>query len=382
MSGINEIANVWKNLKEVDLRPLREAALRPVKLAIVGRPGVGRHTLANQIRQDPQRPESKTQTAVLISELNSVDGVNAAELIILVLDATSTDFSLEQALAKKWVDAGKKVLVFINKIDLLGNQPLNSNSLRWEMEQVLHGSALNSVFMQHEFVPLIMELLPERHLALGRQFPLFRVPIANKLITDSCFSNAAYSLSTGVAEVVPIFDIPFNIADMVVLTKAQAFLAYKLGLTLGFSTRWQDYVAEFGSVLGGAFVWRQLARMLIGLIPIWGIVPKVAIAYSGTYIVGHVILQWYLNGRHISTQQVRAIYWQALVIRNNIARNMLSRLRRPRLSRRKAAQLQRSVSKPCSFCRKPNAPDAHYCQYCGQTFQPALPRDIESHTRP
>ncbi len=369
MSGINEIANVWKNLKEVDLRPLREAALSPVKLAIVGRPGVGRHTLADQIRQDPQRPESKTQTAVLISELNSVDWVSAAELIILVLNATSTDFSLEQALAKKWVDAGKKVLVFINKIDLLGNQLLNSNSLRWEMGQVLHGSALNSVFMQHEFVPVILELLPERHLALGRQFPLFRVAIAHKLISDSCFSNAVYSLSTGVAEVVPIFDIPFNIADMVVLTKAQAFLAYKLGLTLGFSTRWQDYLGEFGSVLGGGFVWRQLARMLIGLIPIWGIVPKVAIAYSGTYVVGHVILQWYLNGRHISTQQMRAIYWQALMIRKNIARNMVSRLRRPRLSRRKAAQLQRSTLKPCLFCKKPNAPDAKFCQYCGHTFQ-------------
>jgi uncharacterized protein (DUF697 family) len=200
------------------------------------------------------------------------------------------------------------------------------------------------------------------------------------LITDSCFSNAAYSLSTGVAEVVPIFDIPFNIADMVVLTKAQAFLAYKLGLTLGFSTHWQDYVGEFGSVLGGGFVWRQLARMLISLIPIWGLVPKVAIAYSGTYVVGHVILQWYLNGRHISTQQMRAIYTQALMIRKNIARNMVSRLRRPRLGRRKAAQLQRSISKPCLTCRKLNAPDANYCQYCGQTFQPALPRDIESHT--
>ena len=199
------------------------------------------------------------------------------------------------------------------------------------------------------------------------------------MIRDSCFSNAVYSLSTGVAEVVPIFDIPFNIADMVVLTKAQAFLAYKLGLTLGFSTRWQDYLGEFGSVLGGGFVWRQLARMLIGLIPIWGIVPKVAIAYSGTYVVGHVVLQWYLNGRHISSQQVRAIYWQALMIRKNIARNMVSRLRSPRLSRRKAAQLQRSTLKPCPVCRKPNAPDAKFCQYCGHTFQPALPRDIESH---
>jgi len=53
MSGINEIANVWINPKEVDLRPLREAALSPVKLAILGQPEVGRHTLADQIRQDP-----------------------------------------------------------------------------------------------------------------------------------------------------------------------------------------------------------------------------------------------------------------------------------------------------------------------------------------
>ncbi len=284
-----------------------------MKLAIVGRPGVGRHTLADQMRHDPQRPESKTQTAVLISDLNSVDWVTAAELIILVLDATSNDFSQEQALAKKWVDAGKKVLVFVNKIDLSGNQPLISSPVGWQMERVLYGSALDLVFMQREFVPAIMELLPERHLALGRQFPLFRMAIAHQLINEICYANAAYSLSTGVAEVVPIFDIPLNITDMVVLTKAQAFLVYKLGLALGFSTRWQDYLGEFGSVVGGGFVWRQMARMLVGLIPVWGIVPKVAVAYSGTYVVGHVVLQWYLTGRHISNQQMRAMYMQALM---------------------------------------------------------------------
>jgi uncharacterized protein (DUF697 family) len=220
-----------------------------------------------------------------------------------------------------------------------------------------------------------MELLPERHLALGRQFPLFRVAIAHQLINETCFANAAYSLSTGVAEVVPIFDIPLNITDMIVLTKAQAFLVYKLGLALGFSTRWQDYLGEFGSVVGGGFVWRQLARMLIGLIPIWGIVPKVAVAYSGTYVVGHAVLQWYLTGRHISNKQMRAMYVQALMNGKKIAQNMVSRLPRPRLGRRKAAQLPALSMKPCPFCGKPNAPDANFCQYCGQTFQPTFPEE-------
>ena len=369
MPGIKDLVNVWKNMKEVDLRPYQEEALTPVKLAIVGRPGVGRHTLADQFRQDPQRPQNITQTVVLISDLDSEDWVNAAELIILVLDAAATDYSQERALAKKWADTGKKCLAFINKIDLLGNQPIKFDSLGWEMEHVLSGSAIDSDFLQHKFVPVVLGLLTERHLALGRQFPLFRVAIAHKLINDSCFANAVYSLSTGMAEVVPIFDIPLNLADMVVLTKAQAFLVYKLGLTLGFSTRWEDYLTEFGSVIGGGFVWRQLSRMLIGLIPIWGIVPKVAVAYSGTYVVGHVILQWYLTGRHITSRQMQALYTQALMNGKKVAQNLVSRLPRPRLGRRKPAQPAALNTKPCPFCGKPNASDALFCQYCGQSFQ-------------
>ena len=375
MVGLKDLFNIWKNLKEVDSRPIRESALSPVKLAIVGRPGVGRHTLADQMRHDPQRPQRKTQTALLISDLSSPDRAIAAELIILMLDATTNDFSQEQALAKKWCDAGKKVLTFVNKIDLLGSQPLVSSSEGWPMERVLHGSVLAPVFMKREFIPVMMELLPERHLALGRQFPLFRVAIAQQLINESCFTNAVYSFSTGVAEVVPIFDIPLNITDTIVLTKAQAFLVYKLGLTLGFSTRWQDYLGEFGSVIGGGFVWRQLSRMLIGLIPIWGIVPKVAVAYSGTYVVGHVVLQWYLTGRQITKQQMRAMYMQALMNGKKIAQGMLSRLPRARLGRRKTPQLPVLNLKICPFCMKPNAPDANFCQSCGQSYQPTLPEE-------
>jgi uncharacterized protein (DUF697 family) len=169
---------------------------------------------------------------------------------------------------------------------------------------------------------------------------------------------------------------------MVVLTKAQAFMVYRLGLALGFSTRWQDYLGEFGSVVGGGFVWRQMARMLIGLIPVWGIVPKVAVAYSGTYVVGHVVLQWYLTGRHISNQQMRALYMQALANGKKIAQSMVARLPRTRiapklprlhLGRRKVAQLPALSMQTCPACGKSNAPDANLCQYCGRIFQIVLP---------
>jgi uncharacterized protein (DUF697 family) len=370
MAGLKSVFSIWENLKEVDLRPIRESALSPVKVAIIGRPGTGRHTLAEQMRRDPQRPAQKTQTAMLIADLDSVDRSMTAELIILMLDATAKDFSQEQAVAQKWFDAGKIVLACVNKVDLLGNQALVSSSVGWPVERVIHGSVLDPAFIQHEFVPVILELLPERHLALGRQFPLFRVAIAQQLINESSFANAVYSFSTGVAEIVAVLDIPLTVTDTIVLTKAQAFLVYKLGLTLGFSTRWQDYLAEFGSVIGGGFIFRQLSRMLIGLIPFWGILPKVAVAYSGTYVVGHVILQWYLNGRHVTKQQMNALYSQALLNGRRVAEGLVSRLPRPRLHRRKKEQLPVLTLKICTSCMKPNAQDAVFCQYCGQPFQP------------
>jgi uncharacterized protein (DUF697 family) len=367
MAGFNTLFNIWKNLKEVDLRPIRESALRPVRLAIVGRPGVGRHSLAEQMRRDPQRPEQITHTALLISDLDAADQAAAAEVIILMLDATAQDFRQEQAAAKQWSDSGKKVMALVNKVDLLEDRRLKASSKGWPVEAVLYGSVLSLVFLQREFIPVMLDLLPERHLALGRQFPLFRGPIAQDLINETCFINTAYSFGMGLAEIVPVFDIPMNIADTVVLTKAQAFLVYKLGLALGFSTRWQEYLAEFGSVIGGGFVWRQVARLLVGLIPIWGIVPQAAVAYAGTYVVGHVVLQWYQTGRHITKEQMNTIYKNGLLKGKKTAQRMFSWLPRSRAGKRKNLS-QAPVVKNCPFCQKPNAADAKFCQYCGKAF--------------
>lgn len=338
MAGIKDIANIWSNVREIDLRPLRDAALREARIALVGEPGSGRHTLAAQMRQDPARTGVLTQAPLAIVTLDDASKIAGAELIILMVDVTRPDFSREQVQLVQWSNSAKKVLVFCNKTDLLSTGNVDSQWPVWQAANVIYGSANDPKFLLREFVPKIMELLPEQLLSLGRHFPLFRVTIARQLISETCFSNTAYAISTGLAEIWPVLDLPLNITDMVVLTKSQAFLAYKLGLLLGFSTRWQDYVAEFGSVIGGGFLWRQLARQLVGLIPVWGIVPKVAVSYAGTYVVGNAVLQWYLTGRHLSPKQMRALYLQSLARGKDYARRMVEKLPHPR-RKQKAASL-------------------------------------------
>ncbi len=230
--------------------------------------------------------------------------------------------------------------------------------------------------MLGQFAPAMIDSLPDLLLGLGRFFPLFRIPIAHYLINDTCFSNAAYAMSTGLAEMVAVLDIPITIADSIILTKSQAFLIYKLGLALGYSTRWQDYIAEFGGVLGGGFVWRQIARSLVGLIPIWGIIPKTGIAYAGTYVVGNVVLQWYLTGKQITGKQMKQLYAQASERGKSLAGNLLRRLPHPRLKFHLPKTRARLLPAPrkahiCANCGKTSAKDASFCQYCGAPFNQA-----------
>ena len=400
MANLKDLTDVWKNIREFDLRPLCEAALGPVKIALVGSSGSGRHTLLDRMSSDASSspetgPKVVTRTPAIIATPETAISVDAlrigeADLIILVLIAARREDEAERLLVHRWSDSGKKVLVFINGSDTAENNNILDVRAGTSSVQVVYGSALDPASLREHFVPAVLALLPDQHLALGRQFPLFRLAIARQLIDDTCKANAAYALGTGIAEAVPVLDLPFNIADMVVLTKAQAFLAYKLGLTLGFSTSWHDYLTEFGSVVGGGFVWRQIARQLVGLIPVWGIVPKVAVAYAGTFVVGNTVLQWYFTGRRVSKKQIRELYLEAFGRGRRLAGSLVEKaprlLRKRRMktppvitetslpkSKRPRIGLQRKkalppVLKNCPGCGKNSATDAFFCQYCGQAF--------------
>ncbi len=379
MAGLKDLPNVWQSIKEMDLRPIREEALQEVHLAIVGKPGTPKHELAEQLRRDPHRSGQETLTPILILDYEGDDHALTpaleVDLLILLIAAKNEDTHTEQHLAHKWVDSGRRLLILIHSpfsSEEASPSPPPNLWLGMDKHSVLYGDLNDTSFLLRQFVPAVLDLIPHKQLALGRQFPLFRQQIAHQLISEGCLTNATYAFSTGLAEVVPGLNIPLNVADVVVLTKNQAFMVYRLGLALGLSTRWQDYVTEFGGVLGSGFFWRQVARQLIGLIPAWGIIPKVAVAYAGTYVVGRVVLQWYLTGKQLTPQQIRQIYAEAFQREREWAKKLLQKLPKPQLKGRKPKVKELPLppqaiesQKQCPVCGKLSHVEAHFCQYCG-----------------
>ncbi len=370
VAKLSGLTNFWNTVKEVDLRPLRDQALRPIRIVLVGEPDSGVLELAKRMTEDPARPELETLITVPVLSLEQARQAIEAELLVLVIRGGEETAAVYKELVQSWSQASRNVVVFFNYAP--ESAPAAGTAwLSWGQRRVIYGSVEDTSLLLGSFAVAILDLLPDKQLSLGRHYPLLRVPAARRLINDTCVSNAAYSISTGVAEVVPVLGIPLYVTDLVVLTKNQAYLVYKLGLTLGMSTDWQAYITEFGGVLGSGFLWRQVARSLVGLVPAWGIIPKVAVAYSGTYVAGNAVLQWYLTGRHVSRGQMKALYGQAFEKGKELAGRLTARLPHPRLPKgkkagKKASRLPARNRQNCPACGKENAAEAVFCQYCGE----------------
>ncbi len=367
MTAWNDFGNIWTTFKELDIRPIAEEAEHPLVLAFIGSAGCGKSTLIAALRHD-KRARDKVITPTIEADLNPVSQLGAADALVLVLDGTQTDFAREANLFAEWKNAGQRIVVLYNKMDAVQDvSHIGATMPLWSGARIAFGSALDPDSLKTDFIPRVMETLKGQEIALARHYPLFRISVARQLINDTAFANATYSIGTGLAEIVPMLDIPFNVADMVVLTKNQALMVYKLGLMLGLSTRWQDHATELGGVVGASFLWRQVARQLIGLVPVWGILPKVAVAYAGTYAIGEAILYWYQTGHKVSGRGMRDLYTDALAHGKQVAQELIThapKLSMPQVSFPALPQPRARVKLACPNCGKQNPSDAKFCAYC------------------
>ena len=164
----------------------------------------------------------------------------------------------------------------------------------------------------------IVEARDDIGLALARHYLPFRKPVVDACIQAVCRENAMFALATALPNVIPsLIELPWAMgefaSDTAFLTLNQVRMAFLIAAAVGRPVGLSEQKFEIGSIVAGAFGWRAIARELAGKIPLGGgLIPKGAIAYAGTYVVGKGIERLYRVGGQLSRAERRQLYSDGL----------------------------------------------------------------------
>ena len=160
----------------------------------------------------------------------------------------------------------------------------------------------------------LAEKLDERAVAFGRSFPAMRPAIISRIITYTSTSNAQFALIANIPALIPVVGGFLSAgADMILLTKNQLMMVYKIAAASG--RKLDDHQAilkEMTPVVGAGFLWRTLAREATSFFFFFsGTIPKVAIAFTGTFALGRAAELFYRFGKKPTSEQRAEFYAQA-----------------------------------------------------------------------
>jgi uncharacterized protein (DUF697 family) len=141
--------------------------------------------------------------------------------------------------------------------------------------------------------------------SLAYRFEPLRACLVEELVRDFSRVNGQFALFSSLPALVPVVgSFVSSVADLFVLTKTQVSLVFRIAGIHGrdLSDR-TSVLLEIVPVVGGAFLWRTVARSLVALLPAaLGAVPKTLVAYVGTYVVGQIAHYYYREGRRPSPE--------------------------------------------------------------------------------
>lgn len=318
------LARVWRIVKEVDLDAIRREAGRRAHVLVVGESTADADALAIRLAQGQVDPTpyitavDAPLAALGLRHLHPGGHQAPADAPTLVVAVTrGRELSAEMKAARKeW--AGRQVpllTVAVGTSEAEGAVHADGRIARVSIDRLDTGS------FGHVLDGLFLAVEPEARSSLARRFPALRPRVFHAVIEDTARANAGYAFSTGLAEIVPVLDLPLNIGDIIVLTKNQLMMSYRLALAAGKSGEARELLGEIVGVLGSGLLFRQAARQLVGLVPAIGLVPKVAVAYGGTWAIGKAVVLWATGEGAVTKAKLRQLSREGLARGREVARS-------------------------------------------------------------
>lgn len=149
----------------------------------------------------------------------------------------------------------------------------------------------------------------EIQFALAHNFPVFRPELAQSVIQETAFQNAAWALLSGLPGTVPgphhLLTGPFEgITDFVILTLNEFKLLFELVGLSGYRVTPSYHIVEFSMIIGLGKLAEALATNILGkLSGRAGLIAKGAIAYAFTWTIGELVFFYISTGRKFGGEE-------------------------------------------------------------------------------
>jgi hypothetical protein len=221
-----------------------------------------------------------------------------------------------------------------------GFSPQASHDLEFAFEDSPHHNVPQpaNVFAFHPTNPgrTVAEVLrrrPDLAIPLAMHVLPFRQEVSRRIIKKVARENALFALATALPDIIPFVSLPWAVgefaSDTAVLTANQIRMAFLLAAASDRDLGYREQRNEIATVVLGAFGWRALARELVGKIPMGGgLIPKAAIAYAGTRVVGLSLERFYRLGAAYTREERRLAYQDSLERGKTLAASLLNGLQR------------------------------------------------------
>jgi hypothetical protein len=290
----------WRIVRELDLDAIRRHAETPVRLTVIAETTGEAERMADCLGGDAWAGNESLRVMELAEASKRESGLpgpaGEVETDVAVLVAREPGLSPAMAATRNAL-AGKLPVVTV----VVGAAYGTAGAAAYGESARVAVPALGDDSLGVIAPALLSAVQPDTRLALARRFPALRPAVFDALITETARVNAGYAFTTGLAEVVPALTVPVNIGDILILTKNQLIMSYRLALAAGKDGH---------------------PRQVVGLVPVIGIVPKVAIAYGGTWAIGRAVALWAAEGRRVTRRSFRELFRRGLADGQKVARSL------------------------------------------------------------
>jgi uncharacterized protein (DUF697 family) len=310
-----KLANLWRVISDVDLERIRASARTPFELVVVAEDDA----LGQRVRAGLGAvPGGGVHPYVVVVDPDALRQRPTTPLVVVLASGTP-ELSLRMKAADEHCIRAR-----LPRITLV----VGTDSREASARRIAEHARVAVADVMNAPAPLLTAIIEQvegdGRLAVAAALPVFRQVVADAIVDETAKANASFAVTTGLAETIPVLTAPLNLGDMIVLTKNQLIMGYKIALAAGRDDNPRSMITEILGVVGSGFLFRQIARQLVGLIPVAGLVPKVAIAYAGTYAMGRGLSAWALGGVEVTAESLSAYTAEGLDRGRRLAQQLIA----------------------------------------------------------